>query len=511
MKTIKYILIFNAILVFSGCSEDWLELTNPNVPTVENFWKTEDDFIRAVNATYQTLYYDGAYMRFGQQGLDCRADDMRCDSPWDVMQLPGSFSNPNNSIFQEWFWTVFFGGVHRANFIIKNIDNIDWSKKPTVKDQLLGQTKFLRALYYFHLVTFFKNIPLILEPYESTDDYLVKQADPQLVWEQIYQDLLEASDLLPVSWDGDDIGRATKGAAMAYLGKAYLFNQRWQDAADQFQKVIDLDIYGLMENYGDNFTSSFENNKESMFEVQFDNEVGGSALGWVGAPQADWGKFTRRAITYAAENFGYSDILPTRWILNEFQLEKTIAGEYDPRLLATIIFDYPGATLYGVTFTKAFPNKTKIFPVKYTNWNAPGFTDEFGGKSDINERLMRYADVLLMVAECQNELENRAICAEYIQIIRDRALLPDREAEFAAYTKEEMRNQLSHERALEFALEGHRFDDIRRWSWLNDPEKLDELKAHDTEFNGYVPGREYYSIPQRELDTNPNMVQNPGW
>ena len=74
-----------------------------------------------------------------------------------------------------------------------------------------------------------------------------------------------------------------------------------------------------------------------------------------------------------------------------------------------------------------------------------------------------------------------------------------------------MRDQLSHERALEFALEGHRFDDIRRWGWLSDPDKLSELEAHDSEFDSYVPGREYYSIPQRELDTNPKMVQNTGW
>ena len=124
---------------------------------------------------------------------------------------------------------------------------------------------------------------------------------------------------------------------------------------------------------------------------------------------------------------------------------------------------------------------------------------------------MRYADVLMMYAETQNELENLAACAQYIQQVRDRVGLPNRQAEFAALSKEAMRDVIAHERALEFALEGHRFDDIRRWGWLGNPAKLAMLKAHDPEFNSYVPGREYFSIPQAEIDVNKNLIQNTGY
>jgi len=118
---------------------------------------------------------------------------------------------------------------------------------------------------------------------------------------------------------------------------------------------------------------------------------------------------------------------------------------------------------------------------------------------------------LLMYAECQNELDNRAESAKYIQRVRNRANLPDREVEFAALTKDQMKERIAHERVLEFALEGHRFDDIRRWGWLQNPAKLAELKTHDPEFNSYVSGREFFSIPQAEIDVNKNLKQNAGY
>ena len=116
-----------------------------------------------------------------------------------------------------------------------------------------------------------------------------------------------------------------------------------------------------------------------------------------------------------------------------------------------------------------------------------------------------------MYAECQMQLGNNAEAAKYIQMVRSRANLPDREAEFAGYTKDQLFDQLAHERALELCLEGHRFDDIVRWGWINDPAKLAILKEHDAEWNGYIAGKENMPIPQIEINTNPNAVQNPGY
>jgi starch-binding outer membrane protein, SusD/RagB family len=510
MKIIKYIFLTFLVLQLSSCKESWLELTNPNDQTSGTFWKTESDIERGVNAIYQSLYYDGTFLRFAPCALDFRGDDVWSPSPWNVLSNTGSFELFNDMIMQEWLWVAFYGGVNRANLVLDNIEGITFSDV-NFKNRLKGEALFLRALNNYYLVTFFNHIPLITKYYDSAAEYFPSQVAPEIVWAQIYADLEEASNLLPTSYTDPNVGRATKGAALGFLGKAYLFNKEWAKASEKLKTVMDLGIYGLMPNYGDNFTETAENNMESIFEIQFDRNVGGTVLGWVSSPASDWSKTTARAITFAPAPFGWNDAAPTQWIVNEFLAEKTTSGEDDPRLKASIYYNYPGCTLYGQSFQTVYQFELgKIGVKKYGNGDS-GRPDEKDWRSGINERLMRYSDVLLMYAEAQNELGNTAESAEYIQIVRDRASLPDRETEFAALSQSAMRDRIAHERALEFALEGHRFDDIRRWGWLNDPTKLAELKSHDEEFNSYVPGKEFFCIPQLELQTNTNLVQNPSY
>ena len=253
MKSFTYIFLTLGLLFLSGCSEDWVEQTNPNVQTTGSFWKTEQDAVKAVNAIYQALHYDGTFLRFAPCALDLRGDDVWSPSPWDVLSNTGSFKLFNNTIMQEWLWVAFYGGVTRANLVVDNIDKITFSSD-ALKNQLRGEALFLRGLNYFYLVTFFNHIPLVTKSYESADEYFPGQSDPEAVWAQIFSDFDEASKLLPESYVSPDVGRATKGAALGYLGKSYLFNYRYADAAQKFEEVMALGIYGLMDNYNDNFT-----------------------------------------------------------------------------------------------------------------------------------------------------------------------------------------------------------------------------------------------------------------
>ena len=167
-------------------------------------------------------------------------------------------------------------------------------------------------------------------------------------------------------------------------------------------------------------------------------------------------------------------------------------------------------TVYGRDYEAQYGAGTdRIFWRKYQN-DIPG-GDENDQRSGINIRLMRYADVVLMYAETLNELGDQAGAAQYIQIVRNRANLPDREAEFATLSQQAMRDRIARERFLELAGEQIRWHDIRRWGWLEDSAKLEELRQHVDEFNTYAPGREWLPIPQGELDTNPLLVQNPGY
>ncbi|QES88648.1 RagB/SusD family nutrient uptake outer membrane protein [Rhizosphaericola mali] len=500
-------------LVATSCSKK-LDQSNPNLETTETFWKDSSDALQGINAAYAPLLLDGGYMRFSPILLDVRGDDVMSNSGWTAIAQAAKFTLGTSVADGYGFaFDAYYEGIYRCNQVIKNVPDINMDDD--IKNRVLGQAYFLRGLYYFHLVNMWGRVPLPTTPAASSVDYTVTQSTEEEGWQRVEDDFTAAIPLLPTSYnnvsgsDQGELGRATQGAAMAYLGKTYLFTKQYDKAAAEFKAVIDLGVYGLMDNYGDNFTESFENNKESIFEVQFSTTVGGTVLGWQGIPNSTWAKVSARAVTYGAPNFGYTDVQLTESAYNEFLQEKSADGSVDLRLGETMFYNKPNEPLYFKDFQTIYagtPYLNQFFAKKYENWSTKA--DEFDWKSGINERLMRYSDVLLMYAEAENELGNVSECANYITLVRNRAKLTVRTTEFASYSQDQMRTQISHERLLEFCLEGHRFDDIKRWGWLADPTKLAALKLRDSEFNNYIPGKEYYPIPQTEIDNNPNVTQN---
>jgi hypothetical protein len=204
-------------------------------------------------------------------------------------------------------------------------------------------------------------------------------------------------------------------------------------------------------------------------------------------------------------------VLATRWIYNEYKVEPTVDGKSDPRLLATIASYEPADNSTMAYGRPWFNAPDAIYPRKYTNDGVGnGKPDEFSpfGESGINYRVLRYADILLMYAETLNELNRTAEAYPFIQQVRSRAHLAELTTVRPAMTQAQMRDQLAHERALEFAIEGQRINDLIRWGWFSDPAKLALLKTHDVDFNTYQPGNEYLPVPQQELDANKNLSPN---
>ncbi len=516
-KIFNYIAVFFSLaLVTTSCvdNED-LEQLDPNNNAVDSFWKTDEDALKGVNAAYGSLLTDGTYMRSTPLLLDVKADDSRTNSPWGSMYNVGHFnSNVADASIYGWAYETYYQGIYRANQVLTNVPGIDF-EDDALKNRILGQAYFLRGLFLFHAVNMFKNVPI---PTELAVYYPQKTQEEG--WAQVIADFKAAAELLPNSYtgvsglDAGQKGRATKGAALGYLGKAYLFTKDFTNARTTFKQVIDLGVYSLTANYRDNFTTANENNSESLFEVQFSRDAGGVDLGWGGAPASGWGKTSARAITYAPRAFGWTDVQPTWALFNEFKEEKTKTGADDPRLDATIFYNKPGTKLYGKDFAAFYASSpadlNDLFCRKYQNSDGE-FADEYDWRSGINERLLRYADILLMYAECLNETGDTPGAYTYIQMVRNRVNLPDLATTKPGLTQEQMREQIGHERFLEFPLEGHRFDDIRRWGWLQNPTKLAWLKARDNEFNSYTAGREYFPIPQLEMDNNPGTVQNDSY
>ena len=513
----KYMLIAASLtLSLSGCvSNDDLNQVDPNVNTTGSFWKTDEDAVKGVNAVYGSLLTDGTYMRSTPLLLDLKGDDTHSFSPWGSMYNVGRFnSNVTDAAIYGWAYETYYQGIYRANQVLENVPKIKFENE-ALKNRVLGQAYFMRGLFLFHSVNMFKKVPLPL-----TTDVYHEQKTQEDGWAQVKDDFTKAAALLPVSYssvsglDAGQAGRATKGAALAYLGKAQLFTKDFANAKITFKQVIDLGVYSLVADYSDNFTTKNENNSESVFEVQFSRSAGGVDLGWGGAPASGWGKTSARAITYGPRGFGWTDVQPTRTLFNDYQLEKTIDGKVDPRLDATILYNKPGVKLYGQDFATYYAGNSAdlndLFCHKYENSDGE-FANEFDWRSGINERIMRYADVLLMYAECLNETSATAEAYTWIQKVRDRVGLPSLLTVKPNMTQAQMRDQIAHERFLEFPLEGHRFDDIRRWGWLQDPTKLAWLKSRDAEFDTYKAGREFFPIPQLEMDNNPGMTQNDGY
>jgi hypothetical protein len=385
-----------------------------------------------------------------------------------------------------------------------------------LKNRILGEARFLRSHYYFKLVKLFGYVPLITEEVSDPANVERPQAHPDTTWNQIIRDLEFAQDNLPETYD-TDVGRATWGAATAYLGKAHLFNENWEQADAEFEKIINRaeseGLYRLVDNPRWNGDLQHENNAESIWEIQFSTEVGGNDVGFGGVPAPSWGEVQWRSITFGPPNYSFNDINPSQSLYNDFKQEQTVNGEDDPRLGATMFYDHPGETVYGDDFQAVYSDQIAAGenPIYWRKYQRDSEGPEPESGSGVNIRAMRYADVLLMYAETRNELGDRATAAQYIQQVRDRANLPDRESEFASLSQEEMRERIAHERKLELAGEGKRFDDIRRWGWLDDPDKLQRLQQNDPGFDGFRQGREYLPIPQSELDTNPEAEQTCGY
>jgi tetratricopeptide (TPR) repeat protein len=519
MKLKNPLLIFLLAILVTGCEEE-LTLNNPNSMTAVEYWADGEQAIAGINAAYNSLLIDGYYMRMTPALTDGRGDDFQGDSPWpDLVQISNFTILPTSGPV-HWVWSAYYQQIFRVNQVLERVPEIEMDE--AVKERVLGQAYFLRGLAYFQLKTNFQKVPLILTVAQSEEEYYPATASEEAIWSQIISDFQAAQSRLPVDYtevsgaDQGQIGRATKGAATGFLGKAYLYSEQWSLAAAEFKKLIegpDVNIYRLMDDYQDNFGPFSENNEESLFEVQFagTNEVGGTVMNYGGEPSAAWMQVSSVGHTYAMDGYGYSDFLPTRWIYEKYKEEQTVDGGIDPRLLVSIASYEPEANSTTVYNGTPWPHaEDAIYPRKYTHDGFGFDTESQGGveRSEINYRLMRYADVLLMYAEALNEMGQTQKAYQYIQEVRDRANLPDLQETKPNLTQEQMREQIAHERALEFAIESIRIHDIIRWGWLYDDDKLAELRAHDSEFETWSPGKEYLPIPQSELDVNPNLEPN---
>jgi tetratricopeptide (TPR) repeat protein len=343
------------------------------------------------------------------------------------------------------------------------------------------------------------------------------------VFAQAEADFADAAAVLPPSYNAANIGRATKGAAYAMLGKAYMQQHKYAQAQAAFDWLVTgagKSNYSLVTDYRSNFIETAENNSESVFEWQNavnpndshddDTQIGTS-------DNLNYG--TSIPPFFAPSPVGFTDGQARRWPVWEFLQEKTTGGQRDPRLAATFLYDSTDER--GPAYTLAFGtiwNNLGLATnpsIQHGNITEVCFRKELDDAtmngevfhSGNNYRYVRYADVLLLYAEALNAQGQTAAAYPYVDMIRQRAGLATLTTAHPGLSQQAFLTQLKHERITELTGEGHRFEDLARWGDLGPA-----LAARDANFANFKVGKdEFMPIPQYDLDVNPKLKQNPGY
>lgn len=482
---IKSILLTLVVLLPTSCSDSFVEV-KPNDQNSEDYFNTAEEFDLAVVSAYDLLQSTYINVMLGEIASDntLAGGESSNDAPG-IQEIDDMRHTPLNAQLRD-IWGWMFAGVNRANYVMEFQNKIDF----TGKNVLLAEARFLRAYYYFELVKFFGDVPLTVDKrFLFGDQFTVGRTPKAEVYAQIEQDLIYASANLPAV--GKQTGRATKGAAQALLGKAYLFQNKYAEAAEVLEQLITSGSYRLVTNYDNMFESIGENNAESVFEVQYSDKEG-AGFGCLQCSEGNVAVGFNGIRNYNGPKYdsGFSFNVPTSGLANAFEPS-------DIRKRVAILDIEAWAASTGATFVKGYEH-TGYYNNKYIARQGDLNTGDANLTNPNNYRAIRFADVLLMAAEANNKKSSAdAIKSQaYLNRVRNRAGLSN-----ITLTGDALTNAIYRERRVELAGEGHRFFDLVRTS-----------KAQESIPNFTVGKHEIFPIPAIEIQLAGNRwIQNPNY
>ena len=490
--TYKALLFFGltATLLLS-CSDDFVNV-NSQDENSENFFNTEEDYQNALIGAYDLLQSSYLNVMLGEIASDntLAGGESATDVPG-IQEIDDMIHTPINDQLRD-IWNWMYGGVNRANYILEFKDKIDFPNKPNV----LGQATFLRAYYYFELVKFFGDVPLAVDQrLLFGDQNTIDRTPAAQVYAQIELDLIYAAENLPPNQT--QTGRVTKGAAQALLGRVYLYQNKFAQAAPVLDDVINSGVYDLVADYSTLFENDNENNVESVFEIQY-TDLEGAGFGCLQCSEGNVAIGFNGPRNFNGPLFesGFSFNVPTQEVFDAFDQDD---ARREFAILDIVAFaqantDFNGGA--GVSFTEGFEH-TGYFNRKYI----PRVGDTNIGDQNLtnpnNYRAIRFADVLLMGAEAHNQGDgNDELARQYLNRVRERTTLEDVNASGSALTQ-----AIYNERRLELVGEGHHFFDLVRTG------------RAAQEIEGFTAGKnEIFPIPLVEIQLAGNRwAQNPGY
>lgn len=507
--------LFTAGLTFTSC-EDMLDQVNPNKQTEDTFWRNETDFELALTSCYTPLKnaLNGGY--YGTRGVMlriCRADEVEFRNDISEIFQAMNFTNTTSNSLTQGMFYQFYNALYRTNSIMQKLEEKKGVFSEDFINKVKGECLFIRGFYLFQLGKEFKNAPLRMTASQDPATFPLEKSSQTDIWEQAITDLKEAANLLPLK--NNVIGKPTKGAAYATIGKILVYQEKFDEAIDVLEPLTQSPYtYKLVEDFSWNFDEAHEHNDESIFELLME-QVGGTDI-WGNGEMANSTQTNTRPREYAAaEVSGWYEANPTQQMMNIFLKEKDKNEQYDIRARESVAWNYQGCMYYMKPFQEVFnaDKQNTYWILKYQNSKTME-AEADPPKSSINERAIRYADVILLLAESYlrgNSKKNLDNAIRYLNQIRKRANLKDYSGN---KTEKEIFADLEHQRAIEFFVEGERFYDLRRWGLLEERiqtcnevryKQLITGKVGDT--NRYY----YYPIPAKEIETNNLCTPNEGW
>ncbi|CAN5608450.1 RagB/SusD family nutrient uptake outer membrane protein [soil metagenome] len=490
IKNYLYISLLAGVLsmIALSCGEDLLEEVPYDFISPDQFYNNETDALAAINAVYDVL----------QSGRGVWVDELYGRTLYTVQWSP-TVAQFGYDQFMQWnyqiddpmirsIWMGSYRGINRANAVIGRVPEIDMDLD--LKNRIIHEAKFLRAFYYFLLVSHFGDVPNIQEEtlglsgpaYTASNE----GTEPE-IWALVESDLMAAENTLPVSYSGSDVGRATSGAASALLAKAYLQQKKWQQAADKSMQIIESGTYNLFEDYIDNFRLETENGIEHIFSVQYASGLGEGSM---------TGAFTGRS---GHVNPGWSSVVGEPEFFDTFD-------QNDERIEATFLTEFENNE--GVTITYNPQGGANTF--NRPNWRKMNLCECSLAAQDWphNFNVIRFAEVLLIHSEAVAMGATSSEDAFYgINRVRERAGL----APLSGLSGVDLREAILWERFWELALEGMGLLDIWRQDVLENPDWINKFINPQGRGNIQLPRHKKFPIPLAEVDLNQNLVQNPGY
>ncbi len=487
MKNLKIKYIFIAIFIMASCSDDFVDVKS-NAENSEDYFNSEEEYQQALIAAYDLLQSTYLNVMLGEIASDnTLAGGENANDVPGIQEIDDMVHTSINAQLRD-IWSWMYAGVNRANYIMEFQDKTDFAGKESV----LAQTRFLRAYYYFELVKWFGDVPFAVDTrLQFGDQFSIGRTPKEEIYSQIEQDLIYAADNLP--YIQSQTGRLTQGAAQALLGKAYLYQDKFAEAANVLEDLIDNGPHDLVSDYSTIFENDNENNIESVFEVQYTDEEG-AGFGCLQCSEGNVAVGFNGIRNYNGPLFesGFSFNVPTQEVVDEFE-------DGDMRLETAILDIEAWAEETGATFSTGNEH-TGYFNRKYISRQGDLNTGDANLTNPNNYRAIRFADVLLMAAEALNRggiSDSRA--QMYLNRVRERAF--GNSDNNVSATGSALTDAIYHERRVELVGEGHHFFDLVRTG------------RAASEINGFQTGKhELFPIPLIEIQLAGNQWdQNPGY